>query len=202
MVEGGWRVSWVEDDSQRAARESEARSVAGRGITTVRYYGLAYEGNPPPSWHANGFDAIDLGIELDLDDGTTVALTWKVLEHNEALLVYNGRLEGQELVHRGAASSDMSAHWLQHGPRQIESLAFAWMRWEVGPALNAAGEVVSPAQQTDLCLQTVVISGEQREAVITLGEADDQGRYAPHATNLAVFFSAAVAQAAGVCMPD
>jgi hypothetical protein len=202
VVEDGWQVAWVESDTEKEAREGDARSIEGRGITRVRYYGLKYEGSPPPSWHANGFDAMDYGIELDLDDGTTVAAIWKTFNHNEALLAYSGRLEGHELVRDSAASSDMTAHWLQHGPRQIGSLAFAWMRWEVGPGRNAAGEVVSPARETDLCLQTVVISDGPRTAVITTGEPDDQGRYTQHPTNVAVFFSPVAAQAAGVPMPD
>jgi hypothetical protein len=197
----GWQVAWVENDHERDAGESHARSVEGRRITKVRYYGLKYEGSPSPSWHADGFDALDYGVELDLDDGTTVAMIWKTFNHNEALLVYSGRLEGRELVRGSAASSDMSTHWLEHGPHQIGSLAFAWMRWEVGPSRNAAGEVVSPARNTDLCLQTVAIYDGPRTALITTGEPDDQGRYTPQPTNVAVFFSAAAARAAGVSTP-
>jgi len=39
------------------------------------------------SCHGDGFDAIEYGIELDLDDRTTVSAVSKTLGHSEALLV-------------------------------------------------------------------------------------------------------------------
>lgn len=195
------RAGWVKDDDERAAREEELRSVEGREIVAVRYFGLTYEGGPAPSWHADGFDALDHGLELDLDDERTVAAAWQVPGYNEALLVYIGRLEPDEILPGAATSEDVSAHWLARGPRRIGALAFAWKRWEWGAALNATGEVVSPPGMTDLCLETVVIADGQREAAITLGDVDGKGGFAPSATNVAVFFSLALARAAGARLP-
>jgi hypothetical protein len=78
------------------ARRLDARALVGERIRAVRYYTLDYrrhelhpeliDGGPrtidtesewdEPTWLFAGFDAMDYGLEITTDSGTTFSLTW------------------------------------------------------------------------------------------------------------------------------
>ena len=174
---------WVSNDQQRRAREAELRELEGHSIQAARYFELDYEGISGPSWEAQDFDALDFGLELDLDDGTTLAIIWQTASENETLLAYRGHLEPDQIQIGAAALWDASQRWLDKGPSEIEDVNVAWLR-----------------SGADLCLQTIVLTGGTRQAVLTLGDSESGG-FVLSATSVAVFFSIATARGSGVVLP-
>jgi hypothetical protein len=88
--------SWAASAVEAAARRLDAHALVGERIRKVRYYTLDYrryqlhpeliDGGPrviaaesewdQPTWRYEGFDAMDYGLELTTDAGTTFSLTW------------------------------------------------------------------------------------------------------------------------------
>ena len=57
--------------------EKLTETLIGSAIRTVRYYEVDY-GEDAPMWDKQSphFDSLDFGVELGMDDGSTVAVTW------------------------------------------------------------------------------------------------------------------------------
>lgn len=198
------RRAWVKDQGARRRRETEIQEkLVGRRIKKVRYIELAYEGQPGPMWHAGAlWDSVDHGLEIDLDNDQTWSIIWKQHGPNEALLVYEGLLRPAELLPDAGTYWDVTDHWHALGPHFIARVSTVWTRHSFGPALNSAREKVAEAGESDLCLTTLILRGDdEREAAITLGEDHGDGLYRWSATSVAVFFSVAEARKAGAMMP-
>jgi len=195
---------WVSSDSERRQWEGELRRrLVGRRITRARYVEIDYEGKPEPMWRGAGFDSLDFGIELDLDDGTTWAFIWNQRGHNEALLVYPGQLFSSPLRSDAhTAVYDVTDHWNAAGPMAVTTVTPVWMRHRFGPAFNRAGEQVASSGESEMCLLTLVLTSEDgREAVITLGAREADGSYGYRHDNIVVFFSIIEARNARVLLP-
>jgi hypothetical protein len=196
--------AWAANESEQLEIEARIRQLVGRSIRRVRYFEISYEGiSPEPTWSAVDFDSIDYGIEFDVDDGATWSVIWKQRGINEALLFYKGTLVGTELREGAGRSWDVTDRWAKEGPNTITGFDLAWMRNSVGPGRNRQGQVVSGPEDSDLCLQTVVLKGDAgRVAVVTLGQADYPSvAFAPAADNVAVFFSLLKARELGAFLP-
>lgn len=88
--------SWVATEAEVRERRLLAARLVGRRVTAAHYYVLDQRreellpdllGTGPrivdddaewaaPTWREAGFDAVDFGIELSTDAGTTFSLTW------------------------------------------------------------------------------------------------------------------------------
>lgn len=195
---------WVSNDAERHQWDGELRRrLVGRRIARARYVELDYEGHPEPMWRGAGFDSLDFGLELDLDDGTTWAFIWNQRGHNEALLVYPGQLVPSQLCSDAhTAVYDVTDHWHAAGPHVVTTVTPVWMRHRFGPAFSRAGEQVASSGESDICLLTLVLTSEgARQAVITLGQREADGRYGYIHDNIVVFFSVVEAHNARVLMP-
>ena len=114
-------------------------------------------------------------------DGTTWSFTWVSSGWDEGLLIYQGELIGTTLRPDAVAPVDATESWQRLGPGLISDLT-----------------AVSIPFEGDVSPTTVILAGaDGREAVITLGETDQAGRFCRNPTNIAVFFSVADARAAG-----
>ena len=195
--------AWVKDEGERNRRELELQQhLVGRMIKHVRYTEARYGGWFGPMWSRATWDALDYGLELDLDDEKTWSVIWKQQGHNEALLVYEGQLRGSELLADAGVIWDVTEHWSAVGPHSISSVTSVWTRHGFGPALNSTGQQVAAAGQSDLCLITLILAADDgREAVITLGDIGTDGSYTYSAENVVVFFSVAEARKAEVLLP-
>ncbi|GAB3406255.1 hypothetical protein GCM10027569_16510 [Flindersiella endophytica] len=157
----------------------------GRRIEGVRYVELRYEKAPGPMWPAAGFDSLDFGLELDLDNGDLWSCTWASPGYDYGLLA-NRETPIASLLSPDAdpAVWDVSERWRDLGPAEITAVTPVWTRLET------------------LCQVTIILhSSAGRGTVLTLGAADLDGRFEPSADNVAVFFSIADAQTAGVQLP-
>lgn len=93
-------VPWVADEAAKEADERRMAGLVGHRIERTRYVELDYAGlddTPEPAWPGKGFDSLDLGLELDLDDGATWSFIWLQAGHNEGLLAFEGALKPTQL---------------------------------------------------------------------------------------------------------
>ena len=172
--------AWVTNAAERQAHESTLRHLVGCRIERVRYVELRYESGP--IWAAAGFDALDFGLEFDLDNGDLWSCTWAMPAYDMGLLLNRGiPLSSTLRADADPAVWDVSERWGELGSGEITAVTPVWTRIEA------------------LCQTTIVLhTSAGCEVVLTLGAADVDDRFEPSADNVAVFFSIADAQAAGV----
>lgn len=194
---------YAADDAARRAIEHHLHRLVGRRIEAVRYVEVHHEGLARPTWRGAIFDSLDFGLEFDLDDGATWSVIWKQQDANEGLLVYPGTLVPTEIcVDAHIAIWDATAHWHGRGPVTISRVTPVWTRHQFGPATDWTGHKVAEAGESDLCFETLILTAaDGREAVISLGERDVNGRFQRTATNVAIFFARSDAHDARVLMP-
>ena len=195
--------AWADGEAQREGIERRLNQLVGRRVEAVRYVEIRYEGELEPMWQGPGFDSLDFGLELDLDDGATWSVVWKQAGDNEALLVYPGTLVPTELsAEADYATWDATSRWQARGPSRLDVITPLWTRHEFGPAVELTGRRVADGRESDLCLIACVLeSVDGREAILTLGERGPDGKFRHTATNIAVFFDRALARRAGVLLP-
>ena len=201
MAEAVEVAPWVADDDSRAQAEDRLGFLAGRTVNAVRY--IEIESNEP-GWSARGFDSVDYGIELDLDDGSTWSITWEQGGRNEGIGVRNEPLVPARLLPDAKTSVwDVTSRWTGAVGRLISGHNASWQRTEFGPAhLAATGEQVSGASVSDLCLVALALVLDRAQVVIALGGAEPDGSFTAWARdNLGVFFSLDAARAVGVPTP-
>jgi hypothetical protein len=157
--------------------------LIGREVVRVRYVELGVEDEPQqPGWAADGFDALDYGVEIDLDDGTTWSVIWNPPDP-ERLNTVEGPLQ-PGAISAGACVAiwDVTARWHDLGPRRIAAVREGYLDGE---------------------RDTFVLTDDEgRVAVITLGDAEyPSRRFTVSSDNLAVFFSLDAARAVEVSLP-
>jgi hypothetical protein len=196
-------LAWSDSDAQRESIERRLNQLVGPRVEVVRYVEIRYEGHPEPMWRGPDFDSLDYGLELDLDDGLTWSVIWKQAGANEALLVYPGTLVPTELkAEADTATWDATSRWHERGLMTLNAVTPVWTRHRFGPAVDATGRRVADGGESDLCLLTCTLEGNDgREAILTLGERDPNGRFRYTADNVAVFFDRAEARDARVLLP-
>jgi hypothetical protein len=130
------------------------------------------------------------GLELDVDEPhATWSWIWKQAGENEALLVYDAPLRGDQLIADGEyAIWDVSEspEWEPVVGRRIAAVAIAWRRGEPGAWCVAS---------------TTLRFDEGTEIMITLGARASDGRLVGSVDDVAVFFSRASAERHGACWP-
>jgi len=186
----------VADATARQADERRVAALVGRSVVAVRYVELDYSdggGTAEPLWGGEGFDALDFGLEFDLDDGTTWSFIWRQAGHNEGLLAYEGTLRPAQLMEDAGRFWDVGSDsgWSAMLDRPVQAVEGAWLRhqWDV------RGE-------SDLCVITWVLRFEgDRDVVITLGDRREDGCFHYIADNVAVFFSLDEAKRRDVLLP-
>jgi hypothetical protein len=189
-------VPWVADEAARGADERRVAALVGRCIARVRYVELDYAdfgGTPEPAWPGDGFDSLDYGLELDLDDGATWSFIWLQAGHNEGLLAFEGTLKPTQLREDAGRVWDVGGErgWASVLGRPVVRVEGAWLRhtWDC-------------RGQSDLCVLTWVLHFDGDQAVvITLGDRDEDGSYRYSHENVAVFFSLDTARSRGVLLP-
>jgi hypothetical protein len=197
------RRAWVSSADEREAVEATLHGMLGRAFLGVRYVELSYDGNP--AWDAGTFHSIDFGVELQLDDGATWAVTWDQAGHNEGLMVYAGALASELRPDAEVATWDVTALWRDRFPTGFSGVKCVWTRHAYGPAYTGPRweTRVDDGGESDLCLVSVILAGDgPGQAVITLGESGEpDGSYGYRPDNVAVFFSSEEARRAGVLLP-
>jgi hypothetical protein len=172
------------NDGERETLAAVPRSLIGRRLRAAHYVEMD-SGRDRPSWGANGFHALDYGMELVVDGPVeTWSVIWKMVGAVEALLLYAGPLVGHELVIDGDyARWDVASEppWVTAIGWRITDAEF--LEWEDLGAAQAPG-----------ALRLVF---EHSEAVLALGAAGLDGEFAPSADDVAVFASMDSARAHG-----
>ena len=188
-------MPWVADAAAREADERRVEALVGRSVVRTRYFEQDLGAPREPAWRADGFDSLDYGVELDLDDGSTWSFIWTQAGDNEGVLAFEGQLVGAQLREDGSyVVSDVSrdSRWRDVLERAIEAVEGVWVRhtWE-------------PDGQSDLCVLSWVLHfAGGRGVVITLGGADpDAGTYRYSHDDVAVFFSLDEARSRGILLP-
>ena len=186
-------VPWVADEAARQADERRLAALVGRRVVGTRYAELDYGDTLYPAWRGEGFDSLDYGLEIDLDDDTTWSFIWLQAGHNEGLLAFEGTLKPTQLRNDAGRFWDAGdgSGWASVVGRPIRAVEGAWLRhtW------NVRG-------QSDLCVLTWVLHFDGDSAVvITLGDRDEDGSYRYSHENVAVFFSLDAARTRGVLVP-
>lgn len=77
-------VPWVPDRAATQAEMDRVAALVGRTVVAVRYLELEYE-LPEPLWAGPEFDALDFGLELDLEDSATWSFAWLQAGPNEGV---------------------------------------------------------------------------------------------------------------------
>jgi hypothetical protein len=186
----GARRGWAPRSEDRAAIDGQLRAaLVGRRLTGVRYVELDYG---EPGWDVERFHTVDYGIEFDLEAAATWAFTWQQRGMNETLLFYRGVVRDELRPDADVSTWDVTDVWHRHFGSGIDRVENVWTKHRLG------------SRESDHCLNTVVLSGEDDScAVVTLGgdAADGHGTFTYLADNLAVFFSLAEAHEAGALLP-
>jgi hypothetical protein len=184
-VSPGERRFLARSEAEREALASVPHRLVGRRLLGVRYFELFSETATGPGWAANGFHALDYGVELDVDGPReTWSVTWKMAGDVEALLLYDGPLVGHELRADGEYGRwDVAAEapWATIVGQRIVSAEL--LDWE------GYGAAVAPG--------ALHLRFEQGEVVMVLGAATPNGGFAPSVDDVAVFASLEQARAHG-----
>jgi hypothetical protein len=179
------RVAWCESLEGVRGEGARMASMVGSRVTGGRYVGID---EPTPS--GTTFHSADYGLEVDLSGGALWSFIWKTEGYTESLLAYEGAIVGDEVrddADVAVSPLAASAEWAPYLGRRITSVGSAWDEVELGA----------------LCPVTWVIGFEDSSrAVVTLGRADEAGRFARSATDVAVFFGIEAARAVGVVLPS
>jgi hypothetical protein len=181
------RDAWVRDRRERERAASELEQLVGRRLRRVRYFEIDYD-DKQPAWPGPGFDALDFGLELDVDGpDATWSWIWKQSGENEGLLVYDAPLRGDQLRADGEYAiwdASESPGWEPVLGRQIAAAEIAWTRG--GPGW--------------WCVASTTLRFDQgTEIVITLGARGSDGRFVASADDVVVFFSRASADRHAEC---
>lgn len=80
----------------RAAFEQRLNRLVGRRVRAVYYFELPYPEGPQWARESATFDSLDFGLELDLDDGCKVSITWGHEFTNYNVSILDGPLEWAE----------------------------------------------------------------------------------------------------------
>lgn len=198
-------VPWAVDEAARASDEQRVAALVGRRVVGVRYFELPWSelGGPPgPAWPGEGFDALDFGLELDLDDGSTWSFIWLQAGENEGLLAYDGPLQPTQLRQHPGRIWDVGEEsgWRDILGRPVVRVDGAWLRY-TSDVRGRFGRRFR--RRSSLCVHTWVLRfAGDRAVVVALGERAEDGSYRYIHENVAVFFSLEAARSRGVLLPD
>ena len=204
---------WVTTDEQRERRERHARELVGRTISAVRYFDIDHHRSrnarpdevidgdrwvtdrqewERPSWQADGFHAIDFGVELETSDRATFTAAWDMLgrfgppEMYEALSFRRGTI--REVVRGGGYPGAFAiwdvgrrSRWTRFLDEPIEDVELFWAPWP--DALVCGG---------------VALRTGSDSVYLVLGQADANGELVLAADKVAVAFGESDARRFGV----
>lgn len=154
------------------------RDVIGLRITDVRYL-VPITSDRTTADRANGFDQVDMGIELVLTDSRTFVAAWEMKGYCEGLAFglfpSNNYIRNERVKPIGAAYLE---EWKGRCAKTITSVGLAWH---------------VPDDRCPDTIWSVRIGMEDADVVIALGEAKEQGRIDYQPDSLVVMFDPAVA---------
>jgi hypothetical protein len=193
---GGSRVwSWAASDAEAEARCREADQLVAQRLRVVRYFMIDYrrhelrpeliDSGPrlvddeverrEPTWRENGFDALDYGLELVTDSGTTFSLTWDPPGSQEGIGLQPVPMLGSG-VHADADVAiwdvgDCTPSWAPMIGGLIVGVDLHYTTWD--------------AEEGPLWCPRVTIHGERGDVEIVMGDVRGEA-LVPSADNVAV----------------
>jgi hypothetical protein len=186
-------VPWARDRRARARIEQRVAELEGNAFVGVRYFVLLLAGEE--AWDAQrDFDSLEIGLELDLDDGSTWSAAWLQAGANDGVLLVPGGLD--LLGGGGVWQCDVSARsrWSRVLGQRIERTDVMWdRRYEEEPQTGVS------VVRSEWCARGVALvfaSGER--FVILLGLPGVDGTLQPASDHLVVISDAATARRLGV----
>ncbi len=107
--------------------EQHLQSLMGLQILEVTYVELDYESSGP-MWGSQSpyFDSLDFGVELALDDGSSVSITWEGDYHQYGVSLSEGPLK----LKSGPVSWPASERWRDVLKTPIKRAGVFWSFWE------------------------------------------------------------------------
>lgn len=189
------QAPWALDTPGRAAVEQHMKRVLRRRLDAVRYFEITYEKSP--LWSHPEFDALDYGLELDLD-GEAWSVIWETRGGLEGLALYAGPLIPDRLyADANIHSEDVSQGrgWKESVGATIEAVETNWLDGEL---LWRDGE---HSRRSDaVCVQAIALGfSSNQTTVLALGEvgAKDGHSLVPAADNVVVIFGTKKARSLG-----
>lgn len=179
-------------------RRRHAEQLVGQRIAAVRYYELDHrreELHPDlldrgprlvtddvewedPTWRYAGFDAVDLGVELETESGAVFSLAWDPPGDQEGIGLRNAAMLGNYVVEDGDVAiwsvGDRTGTWTPVIEAPIAGVRLHYRPWQDGFPGFWCPHITFHAADTSLH--------------VVLGDADS-GALAPSANNIAVLHS-------------
>lgn len=178
---------WAADEEERSQLEEEAGEVVGRRLRTVRYLPMSGE-----SAESNDdYDVADMGLELEMDDGSTWSATWELSGREEGLRFWAGRLLSSYRPDSDLAFEDVSG-WPRWTPLIGQSITGCELLWD-----RYLSDSAEERWESDWAYWTVALQFEDGAHVyIARGDATDAERrqWHPDVASVSVFFDDAVAR--------
>ena len=175
--------------------------LVNRRIDDVRYFEPHIADLPEPRWGAGVFDALDFGLEIDLDDATTWSFIWYQAGTIETLLAYPGTLAAQLGPDADPAVWDVTDRWRTLGPASIASVQDVRGRHSGADVDHTRGHGDHPGEPEDDLVTLILTSPSQDIAIITLGDCDSDGAFHYSHDTVAVFFSLEEARKTRMLLP-
>jgi len=117
----------LDDIEKRLAVERQAALLLGQRVVSIRYFGLDIGGGLGWERVSDGLDTMDFGLDLDLDDGRTVGITWG-WEFGCYGLSIQGHTLAKDLNMSGVGVWDLTAYrqWTRLIDAPIVSASVHW----------------------------------------------------------------------------
>jgi|tagenome__1003787_1003787.scaffolds.fasta_scaffold20317623_2 hypothetical protein len=183
------RLPWSASKAERLEIESASAAMVGARIARVHYCTIESDGSPEPT-HIEGFDQVDLGVELLMEDGRAFSGAWvlqgftpddwKIYGDNQGLSFGEGAFELRSPVHDTKYFDVTESEcWDSRVARRVESVETLWSAQE---------------DETYEGVWAVRINFEGAEPIaLALGWISEQGEIDYHPKGIVVIFDSLVA---------
>ena len=153
-------VTSDEMEQKKTAFRRVARKLCGQRISHVSYVAIDYEGGEC-YWDLGTVHAPEFGLDLRLDNGQAIGITWGSDFYPHALSLTDGPLR-DEVFGPGVWDVTTERHWASLINQKIEEIILYWYQWEekyvqIQPSL----ETGTKFQVAPIDLELLFESGER-----------------------------------------
>lgn len=187
-------MGWLSSEREVQSLRDEISAFVGDTLVAVRYFTLDYARwdvapdlrgpralTTQTDWQDEGIaypqgDTLVFGVELDLNSGRTLAVTWQLPGHHESLEILGERLIASTLDHNpDVAVCDVgtTSRWRPLVGKAIAAIYLHYIPW---------------APHEGFWCTRVHIDFGSTNVVLLLGELTIAGELVPSADNIAVLF--------------